>query len=110
MSSESLTSYKVQVRANRLGLWLFFVSESFMFGGLLAARFYLWGNTRPELDHVVPQNATGVKYHRVRGFFPLDPQPEFPLSDLPPQDLKPIPPYFSAPDEQCFRKRFLEAT
>jgi cytochrome c oxidase subunit III len=60
MSSESLTSYKVQVRANRLGLWLFFVSESFMFGGLLAARFYLWGNTRPELDQVLGLIVTSI--------------------------------------------------
>src|SRR5689334_24381395 len=35
---------------NRLGLWLFFVSEVFMFGGLLIMRFHLWGNTRPDLD------------------------------------------------------------
>ena len=60
MSSESLTSYKVQVRANRLGLWLFFVSESFMFGGLLAARFYLWGNTRPELDQALGLIVTSI--------------------------------------------------
>ncbi|MFN2292105.1 MAG: heme-copper oxidase subunit III [Anaerolineae bacterium] len=60
MSSESLTSYKVQVRANRLGLWLFFVSESFMFGGLLASRFYLWGNTRPELDQVLGLIVTSI--------------------------------------------------
>ncbi len=50
MSTESLTAYRTQLKANRLGLWLFFVSEGFMFGGLLASRFYLWGNTRPDLD------------------------------------------------------------
>ncbi len=50
MSSETLAAYRAQTKANRLGLWLFFVSESFMFGGLLASRFYLWGNTRPDLD------------------------------------------------------------
>lgn len=50
MSTQTLAEYRVQTRTNRLGLWLFFVSESFMFGGLLASRFYLWGNTRPELD------------------------------------------------------------
>jgi cytochrome c oxidase subunit 3 len=60
MSSESLSAYKVQLRANRLGLWLFFVSESFMFGGLLAARFYLWGNTRPELDQALGLIVTSV--------------------------------------------------
>jgi cytochrome c oxidase subunit 3 len=50
MSTESLISYQTRTKANRLGLWLFFVSETFLFGGLLASRFYLWGNTRPELD------------------------------------------------------------
>ncbi len=33
---------------NQLGLWLFFVSESFLFAALLAARFYLTGTDRPE--------------------------------------------------------------
>jgi cytochrome c oxidase subunit III len=42
--------YHTQVQANRLGLWLFFISEIFLFGALLIARFYLWGNTRPELS------------------------------------------------------------
>ena len=53
MSAETMRTYREQVRANRLGLWLFFASESFMFGGLLASRFYLWGNTRPELDQIL---------------------------------------------------------
>ena len=35
---------------NRLGLWLFLISDAFTFGGMLIARFYLWGNTRPELN------------------------------------------------------------
>ncbi|MEZ4592170.1 MAG: cytochrome c oxidase subunit 3 [Chloroflexota bacterium] len=39
-----------QLRANRLGLWLFCISEIFLFLGLLAARFYLWGGERPELS------------------------------------------------------------
>jgi cytochrome c oxidase subunit 3 len=50
MSSKTITAYQAQTKVNRLGLWLFFVSESFMFGGLLASRFYLWGNSRPDLD------------------------------------------------------------
>lgn len=41
------------VNLNRLGLWLFFISELFLFGSLLATRFYLWGNTRPELDQII---------------------------------------------------------
>jgi cytochrome c oxidase subunit 3 len=41
---------KVQLNSNRMGLWLFFLSESFMFAGLFISRFYLWGDTRPELN------------------------------------------------------------
>ena len=36
-------------RTNRLGLWLFILSDSFVFGALLFTRFYLLGNDRPEL-------------------------------------------------------------
>ena len=49
-----------QVRANRLGLWLFCFSEMFLFGALLASRFVLWGNTRPELSQVMGLVATSV--------------------------------------------------
>ena len=53
MSTESLAAYRAQTKANRVGLWLFFTSEAFMFGGLLASRFYLWGGTRPDLDQTL---------------------------------------------------------
>jgi cytochrome c oxidase subunit III len=33
---------------NTVGLWLFFLSETFLFGGMLAARFYLAGTDKPE--------------------------------------------------------------
>ncbi len=47
--------YATQVKANRFGLWLFFISEAFLFGALLLTRFYLWfdpaiGQTRPALS------------------------------------------------------------
>jgi cytochrome c oxidase subunit 3 len=45
--------YEFTLRNNRLGLWLFFISEAFLFGGLLVTRFYLWGNTRPEVDQLI---------------------------------------------------------
>lgn len=45
--------YEFALRNNRLGLWLFFISEAFLFGGLLVTRFYLWGNTHPEVDQLV---------------------------------------------------------
>ena len=46
--------YAVALRNNRMGLWLFFLSETFLFGGLLATRFYLWGaGHRPETDQFI---------------------------------------------------------
>lgn len=56
----TLDQYRAQLRRNRLGLWLFFISEVFLFGGLLVARFYLWGDTRPELDQMVGLIVTSV--------------------------------------------------
>jgi cytochrome c oxidase subunit III len=53
-------TYKEQLRHNRLGLWLFFISEAFLFGGLLTVRFYLWGEHRPELDQVIGLIVTTV--------------------------------------------------
>ncbi|RME48216.1 MAG: heme-copper oxidase subunit III, partial [Caldilineae bacterium] len=52
--------YGYRLRTNRLGLWLFFVSEAFLFGGLLVARFYLWGNTRPDLDQRLGVTITSI--------------------------------------------------
>lgn len=45
---------------NRLGLWLFFVSEVFMFGGLLVVRFHLWGTTRPDLNQQLGLLVTSI--------------------------------------------------
>lgn len=52
--------YEEQTKRNRLGLWLFLFSEIFLFGALLAARFYLWGNTRPDLDQGLGLLATSI--------------------------------------------------
>jgi cytochrome c oxidase subunit 3 len=52
--------YKTQLRANRLGLWLFLFSELFLFGALFAARFVLWGNTRPDLSQEIGLLATTI--------------------------------------------------
>lgn len=60
MSAAIAEAAQVQVRRNRLGMWLFFLSETFLFGGLLMARFFLWGGTRPELPQIVPLIITGV--------------------------------------------------
>jgi len=47
-------SYQWKTRTNRMGMWLFFLSETFIFGGLLVSRFFLWGGTRPHLDPWIP--------------------------------------------------------
>ncbi len=52
--------YATQLRANRLGLWLFMFSELFLFGALFAARFVLWGNTRPDLSQEIGLLATAI--------------------------------------------------
>lgn len=57
---ESLEAYRHQVDSNRLGLWLFFLSEAFMFGALLVTRFFLWGNSRPDLDQTLGLLVTSV--------------------------------------------------
>ena len=58
--TSTLAEYRSQLRNNRLGLWLFFVSEAFLFGGLLVARFVLWGNTRPALDQTLGLGITAI--------------------------------------------------
>ncbi len=58
--TSSLADYQNQLRNNRLGLWLFFGSEALMFGGLLISRFYLWGNTRPELNQFLGLLITAI--------------------------------------------------
>ena len=52
--------YPQQLRANRLGLWLFLFSELFLFGAIFAARFVLWGNTRPDLSQEIGLLATVI--------------------------------------------------
>jgi cytochrome c oxidase subunit 3 len=37
-----------RLRTNRLGLWLFIASESFLFAALISARYYLLGTERAE--------------------------------------------------------------
>ncbi len=68
---------------NRLGLWLFLISDGFIFGALFITRFFLLGNTRPELDQVVGlavtivlltssffmnRGETHMRYGNVKGF------------------------------------------
>jgi len=43
-------SYAYKTGTNRLGLWLFLLSDSFVFGGLMVMRLNLLGLTRPNLN------------------------------------------------------------
>jgi cytochrome c oxidase subunit III len=52
-TEQPLVSYRRRSHTNRIGLWLFIISDAFVFGGLLAARFYLYPEARPELDQAV---------------------------------------------------------
>lgn len=52
--------FAAQLKSNRMGLWMFCFSEIFLFGALFAARFALWGNTRPDLSQVLGLITTSV--------------------------------------------------
>jgi cytochrome c oxidase subunit III len=49
----TLAAYRSKTQTNRIGLWLFILSDAFVFAGMLATRFYLYPTQRPELDQVV---------------------------------------------------------
>lgn len=49
-----------KTNTNRLGLWLFILSDSFVFGGLLVIRFGLMGLTRPELNQLLGLGVTSM--------------------------------------------------
>ena len=53
-------SYAYKLRTARIGLWLFIISDAFVFGGLLVARFYLLGGHRPHLEQFVGLIVTSV--------------------------------------------------
>jgi cytochrome c oxidase subunit 3 len=53
-------SYEYKVVTNRLGLWLFLLSDSFVFGGLMVMRLNLLGLTRPHLDQALGLAVTSV--------------------------------------------------
>jgi len=53
-------SYEYKTGTNRLGLWLFLISDSFVFGGLLVMRMNLLGLTRPNLNQALGLVVTAV--------------------------------------------------
>jgi cytochrome c oxidase subunit 3 len=53
--------YARRTANNRLGLWLFLISDTFVFIGLLVARFYLLGSlARPEVSQLLGLVVTSV--------------------------------------------------
>ena len=52
--TSTLPDYRRKEGINRLGLWLFILSDAFVFAGLYITRFYLLGvEYRPELNQIV---------------------------------------------------------
>jgi cytochrome c oxidase subunit 3 len=58
--NESKLGYTQRLNLNRIGLWLFLVSDAFVFGGLLVSRAVLWGDTRPELSQFLGLVVTSI--------------------------------------------------
>lgn len=52
-SSDDTHSYAYKTGTNRLGLWLFLLSDAFVFAGLMATRINLLGLTRPPLNQLL---------------------------------------------------------
>ena len=59
-SGEDTHSYAYKTGTNRLGLWLFLLSDAFVFAGLMAARINLLGLTRPPLNQLLGLAVTAV--------------------------------------------------
>jgi cytochrome c oxidase subunit III len=53
-------SFAYKLVTNRLGLWLFLISDAFIFGGLLITRINLLGLTRPDLIQYLGLTVTSV--------------------------------------------------
>jgi cytochrome c oxidase subunit 3 len=53
-------SYAYKSGTNRIGLWLFLISDSFVFGGLMVMRMNLLGMTRPHLNQTLGLFVTAV--------------------------------------------------
>lgn len=60
MAAVATHAAQSRLKFNRLGLWLFLVTEVTMFGTFLVMRFRLWGNTRPDLDQTLGLIVTSV--------------------------------------------------
>ncbi|OGO31109.1 MAG: cytochrome oxidase subunit III [Chloroflexi bacterium RBG_16_54_18] len=57
----TLVEYRRKLAANRLGLWLFILSDTFLFGGLYVSRFYLLGTQeRPDVSQILGFVVTAI--------------------------------------------------
>ena len=57
----SINDYHQKSITNRIGLWLFIISDAFVFMGLLVSRFFLLGTEiRPEVNQVIGLVVTGI--------------------------------------------------
>lgn len=52
--------YAYKLVTSRLGLWMFIVSDAFIFGGLFISRINLLGLTRPDVNQILGLAVTGV--------------------------------------------------
>ena len=59
-NEEDENSYEYKSGTNRLGLWLFLISDSFVFAGLMVMRVNLLGLTRPHLSQSLGLLVTAV--------------------------------------------------
>src|SRR5574340_1214466 len=59
-TSTSMHNRAHKIDTARIGLWLFFLSDSFVFGALLVSRFYLLGDHRPHLEQSLGLIVTSV--------------------------------------------------
>ena len=57
---EDVNSYEYKSGTNRIGLWLFLISDSFVFGGLLAMRINLLGEAHPNLNQILGLAVTSI--------------------------------------------------
>ena len=60
ITADPRTEPGYKLLTNRIGLWLFIISDSFVFGGLLVTRFYLLGGQRPDLTQWLGLIVTSV--------------------------------------------------
>jgi len=57
----NIKDYHQKTITNRIGIWLFIISDAFVFMGLLVSRFFLLGTEiRPEVNQVVGLVVTGI--------------------------------------------------